>query len=266
MEFFLYFKIYFLLKIIETIEYLKMPIIASLYDFSFPEILQFLEKGRKTGLLTIRTEPVSQASQSSVHYIWVHQGRIVAVAKRLDGQDLIKLIEQRRWVSKRVLNKLIHWCCPHNEPLGQSLNNQGILRIEQLKELFYFQVLQPVLNLFKLKDGIFKFDQNAPLPMREMTGLSISAGVLQHYLLTPEKLPRQTTLFSDGTRLQIKGDRDTIKRFFLYCWLITVKTTKSGKRLDIDERTTLIKARFQTKFNRIFSDTKGNNLLTKNAH
>ena len=244
-----------------------MPLIASLYDFSFLEILQFLEKGRKTGLLTIRTKPVSQASQSSVHYIWVHQGRIVAVAKRLDGQGLVKLIEQRRWVSKRVLNKLIHWCCPHNEPLGQSLNNQGILGIEQLKELFYFQVLQPVMNLFKLKDGVFKFDPNAPLPMREMTGLSISTGVLQHYLLTPEKLPRQTTLLSDNTRWQIKGDnRDTIKRFFLYCWLITVKTTKSGKRLVMDERMALIKARFKTKFNRIFPDAKGHNSLTKNAH
>jgi hypothetical protein len=243
-----------------------MSLIASLYDFSFPEILQFIEKGRKTGLLTIHTEPVSQASQSSIHYIWVYQGRIVAVAKRLDGQGLVKLIEQRKWVSKRVLNKLIHWCCPHNEPLGQSLNNQGILRIEQLKELFYFQVLQPVLNLFKLKDGVFKFDPNAPLPMREMTGLSISAGVLKHYLLTPEKLPRQTKLFSDKTGWQIKGDRDTIKRFFRHCWLITVQTPKSGKRLAMDERTALIKAKLKTKIKRIFPYHRRQNLLTKNAH
>lgn len=243
-----------------------MSLIASLYDFSFPEILQFIEKGRKTGLLTIRTEPVSPANQSSVHYIWVHQGRIVAVAKRLDGQGLVKLIEQRQWVSKRVLNKLIHWCCPHNEPLGQSLNNQGILRSEQLKELFYFQVLQPVLNLFKLKDGVVKFDPNAPLLMREMTGLSISAGVLKDYLLTPEKLPRQTKLFTDKTGWQIKGDRDTIKRFFLYCWLITVKTKKSGKCLDLDERTALIKAKLKTKFKRIFPYPKRHNSLTRNAH
>lgn len=243
-----------------------MSLIASLYDFSFPEILQFIEKGGKTGLLTIRTEPVSQASQSSVHYIWVYQGRIIAVAKRLDGQGLVKLIEQRQWVSKRVLNKLIHWCCPRNEPLGQSLNNQGILRSEQLKELFYFQVLQPVLNLLKLKDGVFKFDQNAPMPMREMTGLSISAGGLKHYILTPEQLPRQTKLFTEKKGGKIKGDRDTIKQVFLYCWFITVKTPKSGSRLALDERTALIKAKLKTKFKRIFPYTRRHNSLMRNAH
>ena len=229
-----------------------MSLIASLYDFSFPEFLQFLEKGRKTGLLTIRTGSVSQASQSSVHYIWVYQGRIVAAAKRLDGQGLVKLIEQRQWVTKRVLNKLIHWCCPHNEPLGQSLNKQGILRSEQLKELFYFQVLQPVLNLFKLKDGVLKFDQNAPMPMREMTGLSISLGVIKHYMLTPEKLARQTKLINDKGGWKIKGDRDIIKRLFLYCWFITVQITKSGKGFIVYERTALIKTKVKTKFKRIF--------------
>ena len=239
-----------------------MSIFASLYDFSFAELLQFIEKGRKTGLLTIRTEFVSSASQSSVHYIWVDQGRIVAAAKRLDGQGLVKLIEQRQWVSKRVLNKLIHWCCPHNEPLGQSLKNQGILRIEQLNDLFYLQVLQPVLNLFKIKDGVFKFDQNAPLPMREMTGLSVSAGDLENYLLTQKKLAKQTKLFKSNGRWQIKGNGDTIKRLFLYCWRITVKTTKSGKRLAMYEQTALITTKFRTKFKMIFPSNKIQKSLT----
>jgi hypothetical protein len=35
--------------------------------------------------------------------------------------------------------------------------------------------------LFQLKDGQFKFDQNVPIPMRELTGLSIAAGVLNQY-------------------------------------------------------------------------------------
>ena len=61
-----------------------MSIIGSLDDFSFPELLQFIEKGHKTGLLTIQAGSVSQASQSSVYYIWVYQGRIVAAGKRLD--------------------------------------------------------------------------------------------------------------------------------------------------------------------------------------
>jgi hypothetical protein len=160
-----------------------MSITASLAELSISEILQFIEKGHKTGLLTIHTPSVSQASQTSVHYIWVYQGSLVAAAMHLDQQGLVKLIEERQWVSDRVFDKLIHWCCPVSEPMGTYLKSQGVLRIEQLKELFYLQVLKPVSALFQLKDGVLKFDQNVSVPTREMTGLSISAGILKHCLL-----------------------------------------------------------------------------------
>ncbi|HEY9612245.1 DUF4388 domain-containing protein [Allocoleopsis sp.] len=160
-----------------------MSITAFLAEFSIPEILQFIEKGHKTGLLTIHIKSASPASKSSVHYIWVNQGCLVAAAMQLNQQGLVKLIEEQQWVSDRVFDKLIHWCCPISEPMGTYLKSQGVLHIEQLKELFYLQVLQPVSTLFQLKDGILKFDQNVSIPTREMTGLSISAGVLQHCLL-----------------------------------------------------------------------------------
>ncbi|GAB4183759.1 MAG: hypothetical protein Fur006_20830 [Coleofasciculaceae cyanobacterium] len=53
-----------------------MSTTGSLTDFSLPEIFQFIDKGHKSGLLTLRTVPESQ-SPMSVHYIWANQGRIV---------------------------------------------------------------------------------------------------------------------------------------------------------------------------------------------
>lgn len=152
-----------------------------LSDFSLPEIFQFIDKGRKSGLLRLRALPESQATPPLVHYIWAYQGRIVAVANRLDQQGLVKLIEQCQMVSERVFNKMVHWCCPLDEPLGLYLKNQGVLQAEQLKQLFQVQVLQSVCALFQLKEGIFKFDQNLPIPTREMTGLSVPTGVLNQY-------------------------------------------------------------------------------------
>lgn len=184
-----------------------MSITASLAEFSIPEILQFIEKGHKTGLLTIRTESESQASKSSVHYIWVYQGSIVAAAMRLDQQGLVKLIEERQWLSDRVFDKVIHWCCPVTEPMGTYLKNQGVLRIAQLKELFYLQVLQPVSTLFQLQDGILKFDHNVPIPTREMTGLSVSAGVLRHCLLSdanPASLAPKTVAMPRSLKLPLE--------------------------------------------------------------
>jgi hypothetical protein len=153
-----------------------MSTTASLSDFSLPEILQFIEQRRKTGLLTVRTLSKSPDSKSSVHYIWVDQGCIVAAANRLDEQGLVRLIEQRQWVSDRVIYKLAQ-LCPTDKLLGKYLFDQGVLRAEQLKQLFLTQVRQQVCTLFNLQDGEFQFEQNVSLPRLELTGLSVSAGI-----------------------------------------------------------------------------------------
>src|SRR4028118_170281 len=159
-----------------------MSITGSLTDFSLAEILQFIGKGRKTGLLTLSDLPTSQALPPTF-YIWVEQGCLVAAANCLDHQGLVGLIEQRQWISDRVFDKLVHWCCPLSEPLGLYLRNQGVLRTEHLKQLFNIQVLQQVSGLFHLKEGHLKFDQNVRTPTREITGLSVAAGVLRLFAL-----------------------------------------------------------------------------------
>ncbi len=173
-----------------------MSITGHLTDFSLAEIFQLLEKGQKTGLLTLCAQIAANAKPQA-HYIWVHQGRIVAAANRLDHQGLVSLIDQRQWVSDRVFDKLVHWCCPLNEPLGLYLKNQGVLQAEQLKRLFQVQVLKQLCALFQLKDAQFVFEPNAQIPTREMTGLSVPATeavlvglrVLRNWDALTDKLP-----------------------------------------------------------------------------
>ncbi|MCA1994534.1 MAG: DUF4388 domain-containing protein [Coleofasciculus sp. S288] len=149
-----------------------------LTDLSLLELFEFIDKGQRTGLLMVRTLPKVQTTPSLVYYIWVYQGRIVALANRLDQQGLVSLIEQFQVVSDRVFDKLVHWCCPIDEPLGLYLKKQGVLQAEQLKQLFQIQVLQPTYTLFQLKDGYFTFEPNVLIPTREMTGLSVSPLIL----------------------------------------------------------------------------------------
>ena len=153
-----------------------MSITGSLTDFSLPEIFQFIEKGHKTGLLSLRTLPESHRSPS-VHYFWVNQGRVVAAANQLNEQGLISLIQQYQWVSHRVVTKLAQFC-PPNKPLGLYLRSQGALQIEHLEHLFQLQILQQICAIFQANDAQFQFDQNVPIPPKEMTGLSVSAAVL----------------------------------------------------------------------------------------
>lgn len=174
-----------------------MAITGYLSDLSLPEIFHLIEKGQKTGLLTLRTLPETQTALQTIHYIWMYQGRLVAAANRTDQQGLISLIEQYEWVSDRVVTKLVQWCCPTEKPLGLCLKNHGVLQTEHLKLLFQVQVLQQVCTLFQLQNGHFQFNQKVPLPGREMTGLSVHAtevtliGLrsLRHWDALVDKLP-----------------------------------------------------------------------------
>jgi hypothetical protein len=160
-----------------------MCITGSLAEFSLPEIFQFIERGKETGLLSFRSEAEAPTTSIAIHYIWVYQGKVVAAANQLDEQGLVKLINQRQWVSDRVVSKLAQ-LSPTDKPFGFYLKNQGVLRTEQLKQIFFAQVLQQLHPLLQLKNGIFKFEQDVPLPMREMTGLSISVGVSKLFAMS----------------------------------------------------------------------------------
>lgn len=174
-----------------------MCVTGFLSDFSLPEIFQFIEKGHKTGLLTLHALPDSPSKPGQSYYIWLRQGRIVAAANRLDQQGLVSLIDSRQWIRDRVFDKVVHWCCPIAQPLGLYLKNQGVLQAAQLKRLFQIQVLQQVCALFQLKDAEFKFEQNVLIPSREMTGLTVPATeaalvglrVLRNWKALADKLP-----------------------------------------------------------------------------
>lgn len=108
-------------------------------------------------------------------YIWFKEGHIVAATNRTDHEGLAFLIEESQWVSDRVLNKLMYWCYPLNQPLGLYLKKHSVLQSSQLEEIFKIQILQPICFLLQLEDCEFKFEQNVLLPAREMTGFSVPA-------------------------------------------------------------------------------------------
>ncbi len=179
-----------------------MAITSSLSEFSLPELFQFLDQGSKTGLLTLRFQ-LDPKQEPRIRHALIHQGRIVAVTKRLDQQCLLAMICQRGWISPEVIREQVNRC-PANIPIGLYLKTQGFLQPEQLRLLFHAQVLQPVCGFFRLKDARFKFDSKATLPTTEMTGLSLSATeatlmglrVLRDWRSLADKLPEPTSALS----------------------------------------------------------------------
>lgn len=178
-----------------------MAITGHLIEFSLPEIFQFLEQGQKTGLLTISPLPEPADTKSPrTHYIWFQQGCIVAAANRSDHRGLLTIISQRGWVGDRALSRLMQ-SCPVNSPAGLCLKTQGLLQADQLKLLFYVQVMQQVCALFTLEDGWFHFDTSQKAPVAELTGLSAPAvdvtlaglRALKNWTTLADKLPSPTS-------------------------------------------------------------------------
>lgn len=177
-----------------------MAITGYLAEFSLAEIFQLLEQGRKTGLLSICALAEAQPENRKNHYIWFTQGRIVGAANALDHQGLTGLISRRGWLGDRAASRLAQ-VCSVDTPMGLCLKSQGVLQAEQLKLLFYTQVMRQVCALFELKDAWFQFDHKAPTPVSEMTGLSAPATevtlaglrALKEWDALQEKLPDPTS-------------------------------------------------------------------------
>jgi hypothetical protein len=180
---------------------------GSLTDFSLLEILQFIENGKRTGLLTLSTLSVSKTTPVSVYYIWVYRGRLVTVANQLDSLGLVELINKQQWVSERVVTKLAQ-LCPIDQPLGLYLLNQGVLKISQLKQLFFLQSLQQIEALFHFNEAHFRFDPNVLLPRQEMTGLSVSARPLR--LVTTPK--NAFVSFYKDSNIVLLSEKDYIEQ------------------------------------------------------
>ncbi|HEY9761169.1 MAG TPA: DUF4388 domain-containing protein [Trichocoleus sp.] len=178
-----------------------MAITGHLAEFSLAEIFQFLEQGHKSGLLLITPLPEPSESRSPrSHYVWFQQGRIVAAAHRSDYRGLLTLISQRGWLGDRAASRLAQ-TCDVGTPLGLCLKSQGALQADQLKLLFYTQVMQQVCALFSLEDGWFHFDSAQKAPVQEMTGLNAPAvevtlaglRALKNWTVLEDKLPDPTS-------------------------------------------------------------------------
>jgi Domain of unknown function (DUF4388) len=152
-----------------------MTLSSSFTDFSLAELFQLIDRGRKSGCLTVCTLPNIKilGSKSQYHYIWFRQGRVVAAAKKLNHLGLIEKINQRGLVKEQTIRNICE-SAKLDIPLGLHLKTEGILSAEQLNLLFASQ-LQQVRQLFEIQKGVFKLDSKAELPANEMTGLSLRA-------------------------------------------------------------------------------------------
>jgi Domain of unknown function (DUF4388) len=152
-----------------------MTLAGYLSEYSLAEVFNFVHQGNRTGLLSISPVYDVTVMTATSHYLWFEGGRIVGVTSDLDGQGLLRTIEQRKLFPQRQIEQLRLQLDNLPQPIGLYLKSRGLLDAEQLKLLFNSQVIAPTCKLFELKNGKFNFDPDKSTNNTEMTGISLPA-------------------------------------------------------------------------------------------
>jgi hypothetical protein len=160
-----------------------MAIVGDLQEFSLPDLLQLIEKGSKTGQLSVW-------APNGIYKIWFYQGRVIAALPPEEEHRLEGLLARSGLVSERVVEKLASFCGPE-EPLGRCLQRQGLISPVALAKLFRHQLQVGLYSLFTLEAGQFSFLPSVRLPYREMTGLSKGASAVVLEALQQLKLEQR---------------------------------------------------------------------------
>jgi Domain of unknown function (DUF4388) len=152
-----------------------MTLAGYLSEYSLAEVFNFVHQGNRTGLLSISPVYDDTVITTTSHYLWFESGRIVTVTSDLDGQGLLRTVEQRKLFPQRQIEQLRPQLENLPQPLGLYLKARGLLDAEQLKLLFNSQVIAPTCKLFEISNGKFNFDPQKLPNHAEMTGISLPA-------------------------------------------------------------------------------------------
>jgi hypothetical protein len=154
-----------------------MSLAGYLSEYSLAEIFHFVQDGNKTGVLSIEPDLGASKFIKDTHYVSFQNGRIMSVENRigLGNRGLLKMMEQRKWISTEQFGLLETQVNLLTQPLGTYLKSRNAVNTEQLTLLFNSQVIATACKLFEVHHGRFKFDPQARLNYAEMTGLSLAA-------------------------------------------------------------------------------------------
>ncbi len=132
-----------------------MGLTGNLKTVSFPDILQLLATGKKTGTLQISTN-------SRQKEIVFEDGNIIFASSINASEDLLgNLLLKRGKISKSDLEQAISLHKQTGRQLGTTLVDMNLFDKEEVIECLKMQIEEIVYNLFSWPEGEFKLAENA---------------------------------------------------------------------------------------------------------
>ena len=132
-----------------------MSLSGNLKTVSFPDILQLLATGKKTGILECKTS----SRQKEVAF---KDGNIVYASSVNSAEDLLgNMLLKRGKISKGDLERAITLHKQTGRQLGTTLIDMNLFTKEEIGECLKLQIEEIVYNLFSWREGDFVFHEGA---------------------------------------------------------------------------------------------------------
>ncbi len=132
-----------------------MSLSGNLKTVSFPDILQLLATGKKSGVLEVRTT----ARQKEIAF---REGNIISAISVNSSEDLLgNMLLRRGRISKSDLERAITLHKQTGRQLGATLIDMNLFDKAEISECLKLQIEETVYNLFSWREGEFLFHEGA---------------------------------------------------------------------------------------------------------
>lgn len=175
-----------------------MSLSGNLKTVSFPDILQLLATGKKTGILECKTT----ARQKEVAF---REGNIIYASAVNSSEDLLgNMLLKRGKISKQDLERAITLHKQTGRQLGTTLIDMNLFDKEEIASCLKLQIEEIVYNLFSWAEGDFIFHEgNAPRNAPFLIELSTMNVIMEGTRRIDEWLEIQKVLPPDDVLLRM---------------------------------------------------------------
>ncbi|MDZ4723507.1 MAG: DUF4388 domain-containing protein [candidate division Zixibacteria bacterium] len=181
-----------------------MSLSGNLKTVAFPDILQLLATGKKTGILECRTN----TRQKEVAF---KDGNITYASSVNSSEDLLgQMLLKRGRISKTDLERAILLHKQTGRQLGTTLMDMNLFEKQEVGECLKLQIEETVYNLFSWREGDFIFHEGAsPKNAQFFIELSTMTVIMEGTRRIDEWLEIQKVLPPDESLLRLSSSPKT---------------------------------------------------------
>ena len=184
-----------------------MGLTGNLKTVSFPDVLQLLSTGKKTGILSV----VNRTRKKEIAF---REGNIIFATSVNSNEDLLgSLLLRRGKISRKDLDRAVALHKQTGRALGATLIDMNLFDKDEVADCLRMQIEEIVYNLFSWGEGDFSFGegenpQNAPYLVNLSTMNVIMEGTrrIDEWMEIQKVLPPNDVLLRVKNTPKVNGD------------------------------------------------------------